>query len=255
MKSITDTAIPDFALDADESIGDSKGLTQAQTVLARLRDLLLSSEIKAGTRLRAAALADQLGVSRTPIRNALAVLESEGLVDYSSNCGYTAREFGLQDILDAIEVRAELEAMGARILAVNGLAEEVREFVTQEVKTGREILSRQPWTVENETDWYKCNYNFHRALVYATNNKYLKNTIEATLVVPALGDSLRFSATTVKAREHDTPPPESVPSHIVESQLHHERLLQAIVEHDAIRAHNIMREHILLSRERIKHMV
>ncbi|TQV68151.1 GntR family transcriptional regulator [Exilibacterium tricleocarpae] len=236
--------------DEGEKLKGSESLTQSQTALARLRNLILSAKVEAGSKLRAAALAEQLGVSRTPIRNALAVLESEGLVDYSSNCGYTAREFGLRDVLDAIEVRAGLEAMGVRILAERGFPEEMQNFALQQVKAGRDLLERGEWPAEAETAWYNHNYNFHRTLVLATNNRYLRNTITATLIIPTLGDSLKVSAFGIKG-DFPSQDFEGVPGHIWESQVHHERLLKAIGNSDAVRAQNIMREHVLLSRDRV----
>ena len=61
------------------------------TVLSKLRELIVTGNIAPDTRLRAEALAEQLEVSRTPVRSALALLSAEGLVSYSMNRGYTVR--------------------------------------------------------------------------------------------------------------------------------------------------------------------
>ncbi|HVK79992.1 MAG TPA: GntR family transcriptional regulator, partial [Verrucomicrobiae bacterium] len=85
------------------------------SVLGRLREMMVTGAIPAGTRLRAEALATQLDVSRTPIRSALAVLAAEGLVSYSVNRGYTVHSTTLRDILDSVEVRGALESLAARL--------------------------------------------------------------------------------------------------------------------------------------------
>lgn len=227
-----------------------KKLSQSKTVLSSLRDLILTEEVEAGSSLRAAALADKLGVSRTPIRNALAVLESEGVVDYSHNCGYTAREFGIQDTLDAIEVRASIEAAAARILAERGLPPEVESYVEEQLKQGRDALEENCWSDEVETIWYNLNFNFHRALIRATENRYLIKVISFTLVSPILREGFKEEVLN-KNNGNVARKIEDIPKHIWESQIHHERLLKAIVAGESNRAKNIMFEHVMLCRDRI----
>ncbi|NQY89688.1 MAG: GntR family transcriptional regulator [Colwellia sp.] len=224
--------------------------SQSKTVLTSLRDLILSDGIEAGSRLRAAALADKLGVSRTPIRNALAVLESEGVVDYSHNCGYTAREFGMQDTLDAIEVRASIEALAARILAERGLPAEIARYANEQLKAGRDVLDANDWSDEVESIWYNLNFNFHRALIRATENRYLIKVISFTLVSPILREGFKTEILSTNNNEN-AKKIEDIPTHIWESQIHHERLLKAILAGESNRAKNIMFEHVMLSKDRI----
>jgi GntR family transcriptional regulator of vanillate catabolism len=91
------------------------------TVLTRLREMIVTGEVEPGTPLRAEALAKQLGVSRTPVRSALAVLSAEGLVSYSVNRGYTVGAVSIAEIFDAIEVRASLEALACRLAVEQGI--------------------------------------------------------------------------------------------------------------------------------------
>jgi tripartite-type tricarboxylate transporter receptor subunit TctC len=71
----------------------------------------------AGQRLAEIPLAQQLGVSRTPVRRALAMLAQEGLVSESESRGYLVREFSFQEVLDAIDLRGVLEGHAARSVA------------------------------------------------------------------------------------------------------------------------------------------
>src|SRR5690348_6581277 len=83
----------------------------------RVRDLLeeaiLDGELKPGERLRAEALAQRFGTSRTPIREALLQLEAQGLVEVTHNRGAVVRTFDRDDLLDLYEVRALIEPHAA----------------------------------------------------------------------------------------------------------------------------------------------
>src|SRR6187431_2890956 len=83
----------------------------------RVRDLLeeaiLEGDLKPGERLRAEALAQRYGTSRTPVREALLQLEAQGLVEVEPNRGAVVRPFDRADLLDLYEVRALLEPAAA----------------------------------------------------------------------------------------------------------------------------------------------
>ena len=81
----------------------------ASTLQARV----LSGELPSGTRLRQEALAEEFGVSRTPIREALRKLQASGLVELRHNRGAFVRGLSPREIRDAYEVRAELEGLAA----------------------------------------------------------------------------------------------------------------------------------------------
>src|SRR5690349_23549507 len=87
----------------------------------RVRDLLeeaiLEGDLKPGQRLRAEALAQRFGTSRTPIREALLQLEAQGLVDVEPNRGAVVRAFDRDDLLDLYELRALLEPKAAALAA------------------------------------------------------------------------------------------------------------------------------------------
>ena len=94
--------------------------TQIMRAQLRLRELILSGEFEAGERMSELPLVDRLGVSRTPLRLALAGLEHEGLLRSLTGGGYAVREFTQADILDAIELRGVLEGTAARFAAERG---------------------------------------------------------------------------------------------------------------------------------------
>jgi len=108
---------------------------------ATLQARMVSGELVSGTRLRQEALAEEFGVSRTPIREALRKLQASGLVELQPNRGALVRGPSSREIRDAYEVRAELEGLAAELAAeriqhaqVDGLHEAQSEF--------RETLAR-----------------------------------------------------------------------------------------------------------------
>src|SRR5215470_5171063 len=86
-------------------------------VYTALRERILSGDLPRGTKLRQASLAEELGVSRTPLREALRRLSTEGLVDFSPNRGATVSELDFGDMRHAWSARVALEPGAARLAA------------------------------------------------------------------------------------------------------------------------------------------
>jgi DNA-binding GntR family transcriptional regulator len=84
-----------------------------------LRARVLSGDLPAGARLRQTALAEEFGVSRTPVREALRQLQAAGLVELRPNRGALVRGLSPPEIRDAYEVRAELEGLAASLAALH----------------------------------------------------------------------------------------------------------------------------------------
>ncbi|GAA0340652.1 GntR family transcriptional regulator [Bowmanella denitrificans] len=84
--------------------------TRTQLVVEAIREKILNGDIKAGEPLRQAALAEELNVSRIPVREALLQLEAEGLVSFEAHKGATATELSAAQVDEIFELRALLEA-------------------------------------------------------------------------------------------------------------------------------------------------
>src|SRR5437763_1190821 len=108
------------SLSGGRDVANPANRTQITRALLRLRELILSGQFAPGTRLSELPLVERLGVSRTPLRLALAELEHEGLVRGLAAGGYVVRQFTQADISDAIEVRGVLEGTAARFAAERG---------------------------------------------------------------------------------------------------------------------------------------
>lgn len=93
--------------------------TAPASVADRLRHLILSRALTPGERLVQSELADQLGVSRTPIREALHRLESDGLVKLSPHKGASVADLSISDLKDIYSIRIAIEGYGAYLAAQN----------------------------------------------------------------------------------------------------------------------------------------
>jgi GntR family transcriptional regulator of vanillate catabolism len=223
------------------------------TVLTRVRELIVTGDISPGTRLAAETVAHQLGVSRTPVRSALAVLSAEGLVSYEMNRGYTVRKITVRDVLDAVGVRAVLEGLGCGLSVDYGWSPESLGDLRTVVEAGRQIVDAKDWSEKIERHWYALNRSFHQQITVASHNAALRNAIRMTLIYPLFGDIARLSpAVAAFVPQRHRTIPESTPDHIVDSQLDHESILEAIEAGSAAGAQTLMQEHVLKSKARLE---
>lgn len=101
--------------------------TRTQLVAEAIREKILSGDIKAGEPLRQAALAQELNVSRIPVREALLQLEAEGLVSFEAHKGATATEVSAKQVDEIFALRALLEAELLRYSAPHLTSEDFKQ--------------------------------------------------------------------------------------------------------------------------------
>lgn len=147
--------------------------TRTQLVVETLREKILSGEIKAGQPLRQAALADELSVSRIPVREALLQLEAEGLVAFEPHKGATATELNASQVDELFELRAMLEAD----LLANSLlhiTEEKLEEATQLLKKLDKALGK-----ENAANtWSELNSAYHNCLYSGADRPQTQDLVD-----------------------------------------------------------------------------
>ena len=88
-----------------------------EIVYEELKNQILMGEIAPGTRMMEIELAEEMGVSRTPVREAIRKLEKEGLVTIEPRKGAYASDVSIKDMVDVLEVREDLEGMAAALAA------------------------------------------------------------------------------------------------------------------------------------------
>lgn len=138
--------------------------TTQESVAARLRHLILSRELRPGERLVQSELAEQLGVSRTPIREALHRLESDGLVKLSPNKGASVADLSISELEDIYSIRIAIEGYGAYLAA--------QSITNEDLKRLEELVRRMRELFEQGDRWrlLEVNRSFY-AVLYAIANR------------------------------------------------------------------------------------
>jgi DNA-binding GntR family transcriptional regulator len=133
--------------------------TRTQLVVETLREKILSGEIKAGQPLRQAALAEELNVSRIPVREALLQLEAEGLVAFEPHKGATATELNASQVSELFELRAMLEA--------DLLTHSLKNITEEKLDEATDLLAQLNKALGKENaanTWSELNSNYHNCL-------------------------------------------------------------------------------------------
>jgi DNA-binding GntR family transcriptional regulator len=143
-----------------------------EIVYEELRNLILTGKIKPGTRMMEIELAEDMGVSRTPIREAIRKLEKEGLVVIEPRKGAYASEVSVKDMEDILEVRANLEGLAAYLAAER--MTEAEKKALDEVK----IKFREAVNEGNMPEMISYDTKFHHMIVEASRNNHLIHMVE-----------------------------------------------------------------------------
>ena len=141
-------------------------------VIAELRQAILTGRLKAGDRLVEGKLADELGVSRNPVREAIRVLASEGLVDVAARRGASVAVMSDQEARETIEVRALLEGQNAR-LAARRHDKELIKRIEAVLKKGTAAVAAGRFD-----QLFQLNQQFHDALAAAGQNRVLGELLQ-----------------------------------------------------------------------------
>lgn len=203
--------------------------TLAENVTVTLRDWILHGQMRPGTRLEEVPLAEQLGVSRTPVRAALATLASEGLVDHQPKRGYLVRTFNMDEVVAAYDVRSVLEGLACRNAALRGLSSAQAARLAACLAEGDRILSKGQLLPEDHEPYQQMNVTMHDTLLEASGNPWVSRFAEQAQNIPFASDRI------VLWQDHPL---------ILRSHGDHHRIVEAVVARDAARAEQLMREHV-----------
>ena len=138
--------------------------SQLSRVLLQLRDLLLKGSFVPGERLAEIPLAERLGVSRTPVRLALASLEHEGLVEPLPGGGYQVRRFTSKEIDDAIRLRGVVEGFAARLLAEEGASRALLRELRECLADGDAAVGKATMDLDDYAAYSEMNDRLHRLI-------------------------------------------------------------------------------------------
>ena len=192
---------------------------QGRDTYERILDEIRAGTLIPGERLTESNIAERFGISRTPVREAMRQLESDGLITHTPRSGSTIRKLDYSEVSELYEMRAVLESTAARFAARAASDVEVSELLSIHEAMCAETQTRQ---------LDKLNQQFHRCLLDAARNRFLLSavrSIEKTQLI--LGPS-----TFHESDRH------------AQSNKEHEKLLDTIKSRDPVNAEQAMRTHI-----------
>lgn len=181
-------------------------------------------------RLDERKLAEQLGISRTPIREALAKLEQEGFVDIQPRKGVYVKRKSLEEILEMVVVWAALESMAARLVTLAASDRDIATLRQLGVAEGRDTKRAD---IEEYSD---ANIKFHQRILELSGCVLLKDT--------AFGLLQHMHAVRRRTMREDDRVSRSVVDHMA--------IIEAIEERDADQAAILVREHTMKLHDHIR---
>ncbi|WP_166787930.1 GntR family transcriptional regulator [Cryobacterium adonitolivorans] len=206
--------------------------TGGETVYLTLRARILSGELSANTTLREQALAAELGVSRTPVREALRRLDEAGLVTFVPNRGATVVAWTVEELRETYIVRAGLESRAAGLAASRITVDELDRLAVL-------IDAMEPVLTADDDAGIAAlgslNAEFHHIVVAASRSPQLMTLTSSVSRVPLMADAFRRRGTEYRAR----------------SNHQHRDILTALRTGDSMWAEVAMRAHILGARNAI----
>lgn len=195
----------------------------AEVTYATIRRQILSGERASGEWLREGDLAAAIGVSRTPVREALRRLAAEGLVRHEPNRGVQVEDWGVGDLDEIFSLRSQLEPWGCGLAAATGLA----DLDTLGALADRmdEEARRHPPDLDAITE---LNNEFHRTVLEASGNGRLVALVSSVVEVPLVWRTFSHYS----------------PEAMRRSLAHHHEIVQALAARDAEWAESVMRSHV-----------
>lgn len=147
------------------SFNDYKPLREV--IFDTLREAIIVGELKPGERLMEVQLAEKMGVSRTPVREAIRKLELEGLVNMIPRKGAHVADLSVKDIMDVLEVRATLDGLASHLAASRITDEELKELKHIQIQFNKHVKK------DNLQGSIKKDVEFHEIIYCSSRNDKL----------------------------------------------------------------------------------
>lgn len=209
---------------------DAQSMTAiAQWVADVLRDRIVKGSCPPGSRLVERKISSELEVSRTPVREALKLLDADGLITISRNKGAQVRQYGAQEARALFDVIAALESLAAERLA---------DRITSDELDALEELHEQMLTfhkIGNHTDYFDTNSEIHDFIIEHCDNPIVTDTHKRLIARARRGRFLAIMK----------------PDRLTEAVSEHEEFMEALRTKDPERAARIWRQHLLQTGETV----
>ena len=199
----------------------------SEAVFRHLGQEIIQGRLAPGERLRETKLCEQLGCSRSPLREAFRMLAAENLVTIEPRRGARVAHLTAKGIAELFEVRIELEALAVSLAAERGAPEDFAALERLNESMGRAAEDR------DAAAYFAQNTQFHITIARAARNEYLETLIRSA------GDRSFLSLFRTLGN----------PENITRSVAQHAELIAALRSGDAVLANEHMREHIAAARD------
>lgn len=200
----------------------SKRVSMTETAYLKIRSQILENELPAGFQITEQELAERLAISRTPTREALLRLQSEGLIEIWPRHGMRVKHISAEDVREIYDIITVLEARAARLAASQKISKSKLDRM-------RECISQMDAALADDDlrGWAEADRKFHLALVEASGNERL-----AEIVSTLTGQAHRLRMITLPLRPRPTG-----------SNRDHAAVVEAITKGDAEAAERIHLRH------------
>ena len=211
---------------------DSAG---AELAYEQVRSAIVENRYPPGQRLVEQRIAEELGLSRTPVREALHMLEAEGLVVSERNRGAMVRPLSTTEVLDLYGLRIRLESYAVEVATERATETELGELAADADAFRRIRQTSDVETVEGVRLIHEANHRFHDAIITAARHRRLAIMLARTVDIPLVFQAFR----TFGAAE------------IERSDTFHHLIVEAMCRRDPNRAAALMTEHIAQGRDAV----
>lgn len=204
-----------------------------ELVAGRVRDMIIEGQLAPGQPVNESKLCESLGVSRTPMREAIRTLAGEGLIALRPGRSTIVRAFTSSEVQDMLEVIAEMEALAGRKACENASQDEIAAIC----KTHEKMLDH--YASNRRLAYYKDNQQIHSMIVAASGNATLSET---HTLLQARMKRIRFVG-------HNAP--ENWKAAVAE----HNEMIEALVDRDSPRLDAVLRLHLSRTWQRVEHWI
>ena len=208
---------------------DNEHTTKSNSiVLDQLRQEVLFGKLAPGSFIRQDTMAKRFGVSRTPVREALKALESEGLLENLPERGYRIRKRTLRELIEIIDVRALLEGYAAKLAAMTAEANQIDVLygLAEKIDSSRSRYLKSN-NVKDFKKWSHQEQEFHYTIIKASQNQFLIRLVR----------SMDFRwADLLSSDAHPNPQDDILPTHY--------QIAESIEGGDSVNAEKHARRHV-----------
>lgn len=233
MDYVMTTEAAGLLIDAFDPRGPIARPNLHDAIVTRVRDMIIEGELTPGTRIHEGNLGKTLGVSRTPLREALKFLASEGLLELSPGRGAVVRQFTAKDVHDSLVVLGNLEGLAGRLACEQASDAEIREV--------RQLHDRMMdmYAKRDRLPYFKLNQNIHSAILRLSKNEalaYVHGILQARLR---------------RIRYIGNEGPEKWAAAVAD----HEEIISALEARDAARLSKVLTVHMERTWERVRNAI